>query len=237
MSKLRKQSIAIGILIICTFIFGILSIEQSIDSKEYLSIVAENMFSVKVALVSQLLLAFTYLAIAVLIFSVISKYDLEISCGYLVFKSTSQVFNILGTMFIIAFITLSKEYGENSPENLSMYVLVGDLLKSARDYANHVIMILLNNIGILIFSFIALRYKIIPRWISLLGIFGALVSGFASVLVLFDLMDVLTTEYLLLNVPIAVQDLILATFLIIYGFKDFELGANDERKAGRTKVL
>jgi hypothetical protein len=236
MNKLRKQSIIIGILIICSFIFGILSIEQSIDSDEYLSKVVENIFYVKLALVSQLLLAFTYIAIAVMIFDVIAKFDLGMSYGYLVFKSTAQVFNILGTIFIIAFITLSKEYGESSPDNFSVYVLMGELLKSARDYANHVIMILINNIGVLIFSFIAFRYKIIPRWMSLLGFFGAIVSGFASLLVLFELMDVLTMEYLLLNAPLAIQDLSLAIFLIFFGFIDNELGQDEKRKAGLTKA-
>ena len=228
MSKLRKQSIIIGILIICSFVFGVLSIVPSIDSDEYLGTVADNISTVKIALVSQLLLAFTYITIAIMIFNVIVKFDTEISYGYLVFKSVAQVFNIFGTILIIAFIALSKEYGEGSSENFSMYVLIGEILKSTRDYANHVVMILLNNIAVFIFSFIAFQYKIIPRWISLLGFLGAFVSGIASLLVLFDSMDVLTSEYLLLNVPIALQDLILAFFLIFFGFNDSKLGLHEK---------
>ena len=235
MSELRKRSIIIGILIICSFVFGVLSIEPSIDSDEYLHKVMESILSVKLALISQLLLACTYIAIAVMIFNVIVKLDSEMSCGYLVAKATAQVFNIFSTILIIAIIILSNLHSESSSESLSVYVLIGEVLRGTRDYVNHVIMILMNNIAVFIFSFIAYRYRIVPRWISLFGFFGCIISIFASFLVLFNSIDVVTVEYLLLNVPIALQDLILAIFLIFFGFNEKEIGLNEE-KMGLTKA-
>jgi len=234
MSKLRKRSVIIGILIICSFVFGIFSIEPSIDSSDYLHTVIDSILSVKLALISQLLLSCTYITIAVMTFNVIVKFDSEMSYGYLVTKSIAQVFNILGTIFIIAIVVLSKLYSESSAENLSSYVLIGEVLKSTRDYVNHVIMILMNNVALFIFSLIAFRYRIVPRWISLLGFFGSVVSVFASILVLFNSIDVVTMEYLLLNVPVALQDLILAVFLIFYGFNENE--STQEKKLRLIKA-
>jgi len=220
MSKLRKQSIIIGLLILCSFVFGVLSVAPSIDSNDYLHLAAENSIGVKLAVVSQLMLAFTYLAIAVMIFNVLLKYDSIIAYGYLIVKTSAQVFNILGTIFIIAILLLSKLSGDSSLDSPGIYVQVGELLKYARDYVNHVIMIIMSNMAVFLFSFIAFKYRLVPRWISSLGFLGSFIGVLASVLVLFDLIDIVTIEYMLLNLPAILQDFILAFFLIFIGFNE-----------------
>ena len=45
-----------------------------------------------------------------------------------------------------------------------------------------------------------------------------MLSAIASVLVLFRVVDIITTEYMILNIPTALQELILAIWLIVKGF-------------------
>ena len=64
MTNIRKESILIGILIVLSFVFGILSIESYIDSDSYLREIALNAVSVKISLFAQFALSCLYIVIS-----------------------------------------------------------------------------------------------------------------------------------------------------------------------------
>lgn len=68
------------------------------------------------------------------------------------------------------------------------------------------------------FCILLMKSKLIPQWLSVWGLFGNLLSVIASVLVLFQIVEIVTTEYLVLNVPTAIQELILGIWLIVKAF-------------------
>lgn len=89
-------------------------------------------------------------------------------------------------------------------------------------------MILVLCAGNFMFYILLLKSKLIPKWLSIWGLLGYLLSAIASVLILFQVVEVITTEYLVLNVPTAIQELILGIWLITKGF-DQRLSENNER--------
>jgi hypothetical protein len=219
MSNIRKESIIIGILILLTFVLGILSIESYIDSDNYLREASLNALSVKISLTAQLVLSFIYIFISLLIYGILNRVNKSQSKWYLTFRIISQTFNIIGTIFIIALIVLSNEYLLKNSD-LQFFSVIGQILKTARDYVNHILMITINCIAIIIFSFIALKYQLVHIWIVLLGFIGSALSIIASFLILFGIMNVISLPYLALNIPLALQDLFLALFLIFKGFNE-----------------
>ena len=54
-----------------------------------------------------------------------------------------------------------------------------------------------------------------PKWILIWGISAAFLAIAASILVLFKKVNVLSKTYLVLNLPIAFQELTFAVFLIV----------------------
>jgi hypothetical protein len=219
MTKIRKESIIIGVLIIMTFVFGILSIESYIDKDSYISEVARNAISVKISLMAQLVLACLYITISFMIYGVIKMLNPLLSNGFLIFKIVSQVFNIAGTVFIVALIALSSEFASINTDAIT-FSTIGQILKAGRDFVNHVLMILLNSIAITLFSYFVYRFQIAYRWIAILGFLGSVLSIIASFLVLFGTINVISNTYLIMNVPLALQDISLALFLIIKGFNE-----------------
>lgn len=63
-----------------------------------------------------------------------------------------------------------------------------------------------------------IKSRFIPRWLSVLGLFGAFLSAVASVLVLFQVLEIITTEYIILNIPAAISELIMGIWLMVKGF-------------------
>ena len=79
-------------------------------------------------------------------------------------------------------------------------------------------MILVLCTGNFMFYILLIKSKLIPQWLSAWGLIGAMLSAIASFLVLFRIVDIITPEYMILNVPTALQELILAIWLIVKGF-------------------
>jgi hypothetical protein len=64
--------------------------------------------------------------------------------------------------------------------------------------------------------------RLVPRWLSGWGLVGTTLTIFATLLVMFRLIGIITTSYLVLNFPMALQEMVLAVWLIVKGFRQTE---------------
>jgi hypothetical protein len=69
------------------------------------------------------------------------------------------------------------------------------------------------------------RSRLIPPWLSGWGIIGVASTMSASLLLMFRRIDVRTPAYVILNLPLALQETVLAVWLIARGFP----ASSDER--------
>jgi hypothetical protein len=79
-------------------------------------------------------------------------------------------------------------------------------------------MILATSVGGLMFYLLLFKTKLIPRWLSLWGFIGTIFTIFASLLVMFKMIDILTSTYLVLNLPLILLEIVLAIWFIARGF-------------------
>ncbi len=102
--------------------------------------------------------------------------------------------------------------------DLLYFQLFGDVLKLARDLANHMGVMLATGLGNLILFYILYKTKLVPRWLSSWGIIGNTLAMLASFLILFRLIDVITPQFIVLTAPLVLQEIVLAIWLIAKGF-------------------
>ena len=62
------------------------------------------------------------------------------------------------------------------------------------------------------------RSRLIPRWLSGWGVVAVAMGFTASVLVVFQVITPMTTPQIVLNLPIFLQEMVLAVWLIAKGF-------------------
>lgn len=208
-----------GVLIIISIIAGVFSISTVIDSSHYLTEAATNSNQVLISSIFQFILFLTYLGFAILLYPIIKKFNERLALGFLSFRIVASLLLIIGTIILLSILALSQEFIKNTSESQMIFEAFGNVLKITRDYSNHVFMVLTLGIGNLMLYILFLKSRLIPKWLSVWGILGTIVSIFASVLLLFQLIEVITFQYLILNVPIAVFELILGLWLITKGFK------------------
>ncbi len=218
MKPIRNKTIIAGILIIAGMIAGILSVAPAVDSTEYLSKAAENANQVIIGAVFQFIMSIAYLGFALALYPIIKNPNQGLSLGFLSFRILASTLVIIGTIILVSILALSQEYVKLLPQDSSSFEALGYLLKTARDLINHVFMILVFCISNLLFYILMIKSKYIPLWLSIWGGLGALLSAVASLLVLFGAIEIITSEYIVLNIPTALQEIILAIWLIIKGF-------------------
>ena len=218
MNSNRKTAIYAGILIIIGMVAGILSIVPSVESPDYLTEVSANQNQVLSGAFFQFTLVPIYIGFALILYPIIQKYSKSLAIGFVSFRVIAGVFQIVGVIALPIFILLSQEYLESTASDLMFFQTFGAVLKLGRDLANHVGVMLATGLGNLILFYIFYNTKLIPRWLSSWGLIGNALAMLASFLILFQLIDVVTYHFAVLIIPLVLQEIILAIWLIVKGF-------------------
>ena len=74
------------------------------------------------------------------------------------------------------------------------------------------------NLGALMFYYLLYQSKLVPRFLSVWGLVGVTLSLAAGLLAMFGLVILLSTISILLVLPIALNEIVLAVWLIVKGF-------------------
>jgi len=88
---------------------------------------------------------------------------------------------------------------------------------------SHSVVVFLN--GVKMFYILLYQTKIVPRWLSCWGFVGTILTMLASLFVMFHIIDIITTVYMILNLPMALIEIVLAIWLIFKGFKSFVIAS------------
>ncbi len=215
----RFISILTGILYLLVFVAGLLSIARAVDHPDYLTKAAQKSGQVKRAALFQFLMAVFYLGIALLLFPVLKIHNETLALGFLGFRTLAALLVAAGTILLLILLRVSKKYAKHNSSTTVNYKHAGDRLKAARDFVNHVAMIITLCISSIMLYSVTLQSQLIPAWLSLWGIVGAAIAILASIFVWLKYVKINSPNYMLLNMPLALQEYAFAIWLIWKGFE------------------
>jgi len=214
----KKTAKIAGILIILGIISGILSIVPSVEGENFLNEVYPNKNRVLIGAIFQFLLVPIYIGFSLVLYPVLRKYNKTLSIGFVGFRIMAGVFQLLGIILLPIFILLSQKFLVQTNTNLMFYETIGEILKLFRDLTNHLGVILATGLGNLLLYYILFKGKLIPVWLSMWGLFGNTLIMIASFLLLFEIFEVVSIEYGIMSIPLVLQEVVLAIWLIVRGF-------------------
>ena len=154
--------------------------------------------------------------IPVMLFPILKKYNESLALGYVVFRVLEVVTYIGVVISWLLLLTLSQEYVQAGAPDASYYQTLGTLIQAVGEWIDPILVIVFS-ISALILNYIFYRSKLVPRWLSGLGLFGATLHLAEGVLAMFGFPE-FSVLGIPLFLPIALQEMVYAVWLIVKGF-------------------
>jgi Domain of unknown function (DUF4386) len=219
MNSDRKTAIIVGVFFIIGFA-GILTAVFStpiLEDPDYLIKIAENENQVILAALFQIIMAFACAGIAIWLYPVLKKHNEGLALGSVGFRVIEAVLFIVAAIGLLSLLTLSQEYVKAGAPQASHFQTLGTLLRAARDWTSLVLGAVAFSLGALMYYYIFYQSKLIPRWLSGWGFIAAVLHLSSALLIMFGEAP-LSTIPMLLTIPIGLQEMVLAVWLIVKGF-------------------
>jgi hypothetical protein len=222
MKDYQKTARMVGLFYIAATVAGIIGIsltQSTLDASDYLAQISSHENQVRAGVLFELIMAVAVVGIAVSVYPVLKRYNASVAVGYVGARLVEGVLLMLSTLSLLTLLTLSQEFADAGMPDASYFHTAGELLLSVREWGGHVIMdVAVFPLGALIFYALLYRTKLVPRWLSGVGLIGAALYWAASLLVLFDLVEPLSSPHIALQAPLGLQEMVLAIWLIVKGF-------------------
>jgi hypothetical protein len=226
MSAYRKTGIFVGALFITATVTAIISLiilGDVLAGPDYLTASAEAQTRVVLAVIFETILAVSVMTIGILMFPVLKNVIESLALGYAVIRLVEGVFIVLGSIGLLSLFTLGQEYAGGS-QDAANFQPAGLLALALRDWSIVFGTLIFLGLGGLVLNYLLFNSKLVPRWLSAWGFFGAGLILMTGILSLFGLKpsSSITT---MLALPIAVQEMVFAVWLILKGFNPYETGS------------
>jgi len=214
MNSTRKTAIIVGVLFIIVMVSTIISgvFLGSIRDPDYLTAVSANENQVLIGVLLMLALVASVVAIPIVMFPILKKHSESLALGYVgarIFEGIADA--VIYGISPLLLLTLSRDFVKAGIPDASYFQTSGALLLAVHDWSN-----VLENfpygLGALIFSYLLYKSKLIPRFLSVWGLIGATLMLATGLLRMFD------PSLIYLALPILVQEMVLAVWLIVKGF-------------------
>jgi hypothetical protein len=204
----------VGVLYIIGTVSGILSVIFAgtvIDDAEYLVKISENEDQILVGALFVLIMGLALALVPVLMFPILKKHRV-LALGYVVFRGALETATYYGTITAwLSLIVLSQNYVKAGMPDASYFQTGGDLLLEVVNASGY-IGTLVFSLGALMFYYALYQSKLIPRWISGWGLVSAVLVVAVGLLALFGV------DLEVLWAPLAVQEMVMAVWMIVKGF-------------------
>jgi hypothetical protein len=218
MNTNRKIAMSIGILYIIGTVAGVLSVVTAgsiIGASDYMKEIAAHENRMFLGSLFVLIMGLALAMIPVVAFPVLKKQNETLALGYLVFRGALETVTYL--VLIISWLVLV-------PVSEKGYETAGTVLVDIGKNAATMTAIIFPLAAIMLYS-IFYQSRLVPRWISGWGLISIVFALAAAFLDMFDVIESESSTYTLLVMPIALQEMVMAIWLIAKGFNPKEVDA------------
>ena len=221
MNTTKKAARMVGVLFITCTVAAIISgafLLPVLEKPDYLVKIAANENQVMMGALFYFVMAAAGASIVMPMYPILKQYNKTLALGAVGFRLIEGAVFTIGTICIFALVVVSHEFMlAGAPDN-SHYQTLGELLLTTYTIKRAVVpAIFAFSLGALMYYWIFYKTHLVPRWLSLWGLFG-IILGIANGL--YDMFGGTPNETIamVLDLPIFLQEMVMAVWLIIKGF-------------------
>ena len=156
--------------------------------------------------------------IAIALYPVLRKYNEGLALGSVGFRLIEGALYIGIVVCLLLLVALSQDSANNAGAAASSaFQVQAGLLMAARDSLGEVA-VLAFGLGALMYYWVFYQSRLVPRWLSAWGLVAIASLMLSGLLVMFGVIEPLSPPQVVLALPIFLQEMVLAVWLIAKGF-------------------
>jgi len=212
----RSTSIATGTLFVVATVTAVAAaaLVPALDGSDYLTGVAQHSHRLAAAATLYLIAAGTSVGIAIALYPMLSRVNATLALAAVVFRTIEAVFYTVAVVALLGVLPLGRHLVATPADSGLTRTLADSLVHLREDSA--IAGVLAFCTGALMYYVLFYRARLVPRWLAGWGVAGVLLMAIACLLALFSGNPV--TGYTVLILPIGVQEMVLAVWLLVRGF-------------------
>jgi len=221
MNTYRKTAIIVGILFILATVAPILSgpFINMIQTPDYLTNIYANADQMITGVLFEFIMCIAIAGTAIGLYPVLKKHNQSLALGYVGIRIVEGIlFIVVAVTSLVSLLVLSQEFVRAGTPDSSYFQSLGTLLIKGHDWAYLFEGQLIFSLGALVLNYMLFQSKLVPRFISIWGLVGSVLLLAGALLRLFGLITETSWLATLIFLPIAVQEMVLAVWLIAKGF-------------------
>jgi hypothetical protein len=214
----RRAAVSAGVLFIIATVTDVVGTQLStpiVSGSDYLTKMPANANQISAGALLEFIAAGSCAGIAIALFPILRKWSMSLALGSVVFRAIEAAMYAVAAGTLLSLLAVSQKFTGSGLVNRSTFQTLGDAFLAVRQQTTFA-GVLAFSVGALLYYYVFYRSQLIPRWPSGWGFAAILLLMASCMLALFN--HTALTTYTVLALPIAVQEMVLALWLIVRGF-------------------
>jgi len=223
MNANKKTAKIVGVLFILatvTAIIGLNLYNPILEGPDYLIKGSEHSNQVILGALMELILVVSAVGTATTMFPILRRYNETIALWHVCFRFLEAIIITIGIISVLSLLTLSREFVTAGAPEIASFQTSGIILKAIHDWTFMLGPLFMLGINTMMYSYIFYKSKLVPRFISSLGMTGAAIVFIYALLVMFNVIQQVSVLGAIMALPVAANEIILALWLIVKGFNE-----------------
>jgi hypothetical protein len=239
MDPMRKAALAAGLFYIGTFVFSIpaLALYDGVLNDADFVLGAGNDRNVLWGGLIEILTALTGIGTAVALYPVIKRYGPGRAVGFVASRVLEASMIFAGVLAVLSVFTLRQDFAGAAGTDTNSLTTTAHALVAFKDWTFLLGPGLMAAVNALCLATIMYRSRLVPRVIPTLGLIGAPLLVISSTATLFGAWEQVSSNGLLLVLPIAAWEFSLGVYMTVKGFKRPAPADNGVEVADHTEAL
>ncbi|WP_062314360.1 DUF4386 domain-containing protein [Demequina rhizosphaerae] len=210
----RATATAVGVLYILGTAAGVASVAATgggLEGPDYLASADELGSGLAVGALLVLLMGLSLAFIPIVAFPVLRRVSERLAAGFLVFRGALETtWYIVTAMTWLTLFRMAADGAASSGDAGGMLFEAGE--------TGGMLQSLVFVTGAAMFYWALYRARLVPRWLSGWGLLALVPYAAVAILGLLEVLDVMSSTAVGLQMPLALQEMVLAVWLIVRGF-------------------
>lgn len=222
MNTSRRIARIVGVLFIAataSALVGDVLTGSRVGAQDYLVQMAAHRNLIVLGALFKIVGAAASAGIAIALYPVVRKHNEGLALGSVSFRLVEGVFYLVSALGLLSLLSLGQQYAGADGQTAQDIQVLGTLIVAVRTWAGFVVGVVAFCLGAAMYYYVLYRSRLIPRWLSAWGLVAlALLFSMVLVTAFGEGPSAPSGMLLVLALPIAVQEMVLAVWLIAKGF-------------------